>query len=41
MPHIQNGSVTVDETVVDGFANVVPAFLGVLRGNTGKMLVRL
>ncbi|MDT7783499.1 MAG: hypothetical protein QOF58_1918 [Pseudonocardiales bacterium] len=42
VPHIQNGSVIVDETVVDGFANVVEAFLGVLRGdNTGKMLVRL
>ena len=42
VPHVQNGSVIVDETVVDGFGNVVEAFLGVLRGdNTGKMLVRL
>ncbi|HEX8866215.1 MAG TPA: NADP-dependent oxidoreductase [Lentzea sp.] len=42
VPHIQKGSVKVAETVVDGFGNVVDAFLGVLRGdNTGKMLVRL
>ncbi|MET8764185.1 NADP-dependent oxidoreductase [Lentzea sp. NPDC004782] len=42
VPHLQNGSVRVDETVVDGFGNVVEAFLGVLRGdNTGKMLVRV
>ncbi|MFD4637044.1 NADP-dependent oxidoreductase [Lentzea sp. NPDC058436] len=42
VPHLQNGSVDVVETVVDGFENLVGAFLGVLRGdNVGKMLVRV
>ncbi|WP_439657437.1 zinc-binding dehydrogenase [Lentzea sp. HUAS TT2] len=42
VPYLQNGSVRVDETVVDGFGNLVDAFLGVLRGdNIGKMLVRV
>lgn len=42
VPYIQNGSVRVDETVVDGFGNLVEAFLGVLRGdNIGKMLVHV
>jgi NADPH-dependent curcumin reductase CurA len=42
IPHILSGQVLVDETVVDGFENLVGAFLGMLRGaNTGKMLVRL
>ncbi|GHH43197.1 NADP-dependent oxidoreductase [Lentzea cavernae] len=42
VPHVQSGAVVVDETVVDGFGNLVKAFLGVLSGaNTGKMLVRL
>ncbi|KOV85262.1 NADP-dependent oxidoreductase [Nocardia sp. NRRL S-836] len=42
VPHVRNGSVRVSETVVDGFENLVEAFLGVLRGdNTGKMLVRV
>jgi NADPH-dependent curcumin reductase CurA len=42
IPHVRSGRVLVDETVVDGFENVVDAFIGVLRGdNIGKMLVRL
>jgi NADPH-dependent curcumin reductase CurA len=42
VPHLRAGRIGVDATVVDGFDNVVEAFLGVLRGdNTGKMLVRL
>ena len=42
VPHIRSGAVTVEETVVDGFGNLVEAFLGLLGGaNTGKMLVRL
>jgi NADPH-dependent curcumin reductase CurA len=41
-PLLQDGSVVNDETVVDGFANIVDAFLRMLRGeNTGKMLVRV
>ncbi|CCH31082.1 NADP-dependent oxidoreductase [Actinosynnema sp. NPDC047251] len=41
VPHVQNGTVTTDETVTDGFHTIVDAFLGMLRGeNTGKMLVR-
>lgn len=41
-PHIQSGRVPVDETVVDGFDNLIDAFLGMLRGeNIGKMLVRI
>lgn len=41
-PHIQSGRVPVDETVVDGFENIVDAFLSMLSGgNTGKMLVRV
>lgn len=40
-PHVRDGRVTVDETVVDGFGNIVEAFLGMLRGeNIGKMVVR-
>ncbi|MEV5242176.1 NADP-dependent oxidoreductase [Streptomyces cinnamoneus] len=40
-PHIRSGRLVPDETVVDGFGNVVDAFLGMLRGeNTGKMIVR-
>ncbi|GAA1995721.1 NADP-dependent oxidoreductase [Catenulispora subtropica] len=40
-PHLRSGAVRVDETVVDGFENIVDAFLGLLAGeNTGKMLVR-
>lgn len=42
VPHVQNGAVRATETVVNGFENVVEAFLGVLRGdNIGKMLVRV
>ncbi|NUR27760.1 MAG: NADP-dependent oxidoreductase, partial [Catenulispora sp.] len=41
-PHLRSGAVRVDETVVDGFENIVTAFLGMLAGeNTGKMLVRV
>lgn len=42
VPHLRSGAVVADETIVDGFGNVVEAFLGMLRGaNTGKMIVRL
>jgi NADPH-dependent curcumin reductase CurA len=41
-PHVQSGQILVDETVVDGFDNMIDAFVGVFRGdNTGKMVVRL
>ncbi|SCG46632.1 NADP-dependent oxidoreductase [Micromonospora coxensis] len=39
---LRDGSLSYDETVVDGIENAPEAFLGVLRGdNLGKMLVRL
>ncbi|MFD0787001.1 zinc-binding dehydrogenase, partial [Micromonospora azadirachtae] len=39
---LRDGSVSYDETVVDGIENAPSAFLGLLRGeNLGKMLVRL
>ena len=39
---VAEGRLTYRETVVDGFAHTVDAFLDLLRGgNTGKMLVRL
>ena len=42
VPHVRSGRVAVDETVLDGFENIVDAFIGVLRGdNTGKMVVRV
>ncbi|WP_030263713.1 NADP-dependent oxidoreductase [Streptomyces sp. NRRL B-24484] len=42
VPHLQSGRVRSDETVVDGFDRIVPAFLGMLRGDTvGKALVRV
>jgi NADPH-dependent curcumin reductase CurA len=42
VPHLREGRIALDHTVVDGFDSVVDAFLGVLRGdNLGKMLVRL
>lgn len=42
IPHLRSGRVISDETVIDGFARVVDAFIGVLEGaNTGKMLVHL
>ena len=31
-PHVRSGAVVVNETVVDGFPNLVEAFLGMLRG---------
>ncbi|MCP2337868.1 NADP-dependent oxidoreductase [Actinomadura rupiterrae] len=41
VPHLQSGALVLDETVVDGFENIVDAFLGMLRGrNTGKIIVR-
>jgi hypothetical protein len=41
-PYVRSGAVRVDETVVEGFENIVDAFLGLLAGeNTGKMLVRM
>jgi NADPH-dependent curcumin reductase CurA len=40
VPHLQNGDVVPDETVVDGLENVVEAFRGLFRGdNTGKTIV--
>ncbi|WP_405773728.1 NADP-dependent oxidoreductase [Streptomyces sp. NBC_00859] len=42
IPHLQEGRVLSQETVIDGFDHVVSAFTGMLRGeNSGKMLVRL
>ena len=39
---LQDGSLHVDETVVEGIENSLNAFFGVMSGaNTGKMLVRL
>ncbi|MFS8201943.1 NADP-dependent oxidoreductase [Streptomyces sp. CWNU-52B] len=41
VPHLLAGRLALDETVVDGFGNIVAAFLSMLRGgNTGKMIVR-
>ncbi|MEV4611658.1 NADP-dependent oxidoreductase [Kitasatospora sp. NPDC049258] len=41
-PHIRSGRVVPDETVREGFDQVVGAFLGLFRGeNTGKMIVKL
>lgn len=41
VPHIRAGRIRPAETVIDGFDNVVAAFLAMLRGeNVGKMLVR-
>ncbi|MDH6124342.1 NADPH-dependent curcumin reductase CurA [Kitasatospora sp. GP82] len=40
--HLRSGRVLADQTVIEGFENVVDAFLGMLRGeNTGKMTVRV
>ncbi|MFI6418521.1 zinc-binding dehydrogenase [Streptomyces sp. NPDC050842] len=40
VPHLRDGSLPLDVTVVEGFGNIVDAFLGMLRGeNLGKMLV--
>jgi len=42
VPHIQSGRVLADETIADGFYQIVNALLGMLCSeNTGKMLVRL
>ena len=39
---LADGTLTAQETVVDGIENVPSAFIGLLRGeNTGKMVVRL
>ncbi len=39
---VEEGQLHVRETVVEGFANVPKAFLGLFTGeNTGKMVVRL
>ncbi|TWJ20488.1 hypothetical protein JD76_00586 [Micromonospora endolithica] len=39
---LRDGSVSYDETIVDGIENAPEAFLGLLRGeNLGKMLVRV
>ncbi|WP_030345981.1 NADP-dependent oxidoreductase [Streptomyces sp. NRRL S-1022] len=41
VPHLLSGRLALDETVVDGFAHIVDAFLAMLRGgNTGKTIVR-
>ncbi|MFI1472247.1 NADP-dependent oxidoreductase [Streptomyces wuyuanensis] len=41
VPHLQSGRLALDQTVVDGFENIVDAFLGMLLGaNTGKIIVR-
>ncbi|MCX4561100.1 NADP-dependent oxidoreductase [Streptomyces sp. GTA36] len=41
VPHLLDGRLTPDETVVDGFEGIVDAFVSMLRGgNTGKMIVR-
>lgn len=41
VPHLLDGTLTPDETVVDGFDRIVEAFLLMLRGgNFGKTLVR-
>ncbi|MFF8839069.1 zinc-binding dehydrogenase [Streptomyces sp. NPDC015130] len=40
VPHLRSGALPLDVTVVEGFGNIVEAFLGMLRGeNLGKMLV--
>ncbi|MEU3745291.1 MULTISPECIES: MDR family NADP-dependent oxidoreductase [Streptomyces] len=40
VPHLRSGALPLDVTVVEGFGNIVGAFLGMLRGeNLGKMLV--
>ncbi|MFJ3899845.1 NADP-dependent oxidoreductase [Streptomyces sp. NPDC090083] len=41
VPHLRSGRLVPDETVIDGFENIVEAFLGMLRGrNTGKTIVQ-
>jgi NADPH-dependent curcumin reductase CurA len=42
IPRLLDGTVGVDETIVDGFEHTVDAFLSMMDGgNTGKMIVRL
>lgn len=42
IPHLRDGRVVSDETVVTGFESMVDAFLAMLRGeNLGKMIVGL
>ena len=42
VPHIRSGRVIVDETIVEGFENMIEGFLGMLRGDHfGKVLVRI
>lgn len=41
VPLVRSGAFVVDETIVDGFENIVDAFLTMLDGgNIGKMIVR-
>lgn len=41
LPLLRSGELTPDETIVDGFDQLIDAFLGMLKGeNTGKMLVQ-
>ncbi|MFC3575402.1 NADP-dependent oxidoreductase [Streptomyces yaanensis] len=41
VPHLIDGRLESDETIVDGFDRIVEAFLSMLRGgNTGKIIVR-
>ncbi len=42
VPHLLGGTVSIDETIVDGLENTTSAFLSMLDGgNTGKMTIRL
>jgi NADPH-dependent curcumin reductase CurA len=41
VPHLLDGRLTLDETIVEGFEQIVEALLSMLRGgNTGKMIVK-
>ncbi|WP_328493770.1 NADP-dependent oxidoreductase [Streptomyces sp. NBC_00414] len=41
VPHLLAGRLALDEMIVDGFENIVDAFLSMLRGgNTGKTIIR-
>lgn len=42
VPHIQSGRITPDENIVEGFDQIVDAFLGLFSGqNIGKTIVRV
>jgi hypothetical protein len=42
IPHIQTGHVVLDQTIVQGFEQVIEAFLGMLHGEKrGKMIVQV